>query len=102
MNLKLFTEFLAQLKESRLISAANNPQYPTSKIGLGASEAKGNALRKIQEIQQQQEQLAQMQQQMQNVTDAYIKNGGRGDATEMKLAFYNLYFNDFTEFRGVR
>ena len=36
------------------------------------------------------------------LVDAYIKNGGRGDATEMKLAFYNLFFNDFTEFRGVR
>ena len=67
MNLDLFVEFLAKLKENRLVSAANNPQYPTSKIGLGATEAKGNALRQVQQIKQQQEQQAQMQQLMQQI-----------------------------------
>jgi hypothetical protein len=74
MNLRLFTEFLAQLKENRLITASRNPQYPTSKVGLGATEAKGNALRKIQEIQQQQEQQQKIQQMMQQL------QGGGGDA----------------------
>lgn len=76
MDLDLFTEFLASLKENRLISAAKNPQYPTSKIGLGASEAKGNALRQIQELQQQIEQQKQMQQQMMMAQ----QQGGPGNA----------------------
>jgi hypothetical protein len=64
MNLKLFTEFLARLHENRLTSAMRNPSYPTSGVGLPQSEAKGNALRQVQQIEQQQEELAQMQQQL--------------------------------------
>jgi radical SAM superfamily enzyme YgiQ (UPF0313 family) len=34
--------------------------------------------------------------------DAYTKNSGKGEAEEMKKAFYDLYFNFDVEFRGVR
>ena len=73
MNLDLFIEFLARLKENRLVSAVRNPMYPTSKVGLGATEAKGNALRQVQQIKHQKEQQQMMQQMLQQMQ-------GNGDA----------------------
>jgi len=62
MDLKLFTELLTQLKEKRMMSVTMNPKM--HQMGLQGVEAKGNALRAVQQLQQKQEQIAQMQQQM--------------------------------------